>query len=100
MKKAPRPEEGYFSRVDAEKRRKIAQQERAQVQREELEHLQKLHHMRCAGCGWELETIAFKGILINKCFNCGGAFLKEDAMEKLCGKDTQFFQSILDMFKF
>lgn len=100
MTKQPRPEEGYFSRVDAEKRHKIAMEKRARIAQAELERLKKLHHMRCGSCGWELETIIYRGIPVHKCFNCGSALLEEQTIEKFCGKDQKFIETIIECFRF
>ena len=100
IKKQPHPEEGYFSRLDVEKKHKLAMEMRAELAAEELENLRRLHHMHCASCGWEMETIIYQGIPIQKCFNCGGAFMEEEAFSKICGKDSKFIQSLIDLFKF
>ena len=100
MTKQPHPEEGYFSKLDSEKRHKIAMERRAKLAREELEKLKKLHHMRCGSCGWELETVIYRGIPIHKCFHCGSALLENNAIEKFCGKDTKFIETVIDLFRF
>jgi len=100
MVKRPHPDNGYFSKVDTEKRHKIAMEKRARLAKEELEHLKKLHRMRCGTCGWELETVIYRGIPINRCFNCGSALLEADSIEKFCGKDTQFIDTLIDLFRF
>lgn len=100
MAKQPHPEVGYFGKKDVEKRHKIAIERRARLAKEELEKLRTRHHMRCGICGWELETVIYRGISIHKCFNCGSALLEEHAIEKFCGKDTKFIDTIIDMFRF
>lgn len=100
MTKQPHPENGYFGKRDAEKRRKIAMENRARLAGEELDQMRRLHHMRCGTCGWQLETIIYRGIPIHKCFNCGSALIEEDAIEQICGKDTQIIETIIEAFKF
>lgn len=99
MPKRPHPEVEYFGKMDAMKKRRIAEEKKLKLAKNELERLKELHWRRCAQCGLELETIIFKGTSIHKCFNCGGVFLEEGAMEKLCGEESHILESIIDIFK-
>lgn len=100
MPKVPHPESEYFGMIDMHKIRKLAESKRGKLAKEECERLKNLHWHRCADCGMELETIAFKGTTILKCFNCNGVFLDTATLEKLCGAETHFIESLLDLFKF
>lgn len=100
MPKQPRPEIEYFNKIDLLKLRKIAETKRNRLAKEEMERLKKLHWRRCAECGMELESIAFKGATIHKCFNCNGVFLEPGTLEKLCGAEIHIVESLLDLFKF
>lgn len=99
MPKQPHPETGYFGKMDAIKKRKIAEEKRLKLAREELQKLKDLHWRHCAQCGFELDTVIFKGTTIHKCFNCGGVFLEDGTLEKLCGEESHILESILDIFK-
>lgn len=99
MPKPPRPDSEYFGKLDAQKMRQLAEEKRSRLAKDELDKLKELHWRRCSECGWELETIVFKGTTIHKCFNCGGVFLEEGAMEKLCGKESHFLEAIVDLFR-
>lgn len=100
MKKQPHPESEYFGKLDAEKKSKLAEEKRSKLAKDELKKLKELHWMRCSCCGLELETIVFKGIAIHRCFNCGGVFLEEGMLEKLCGEESHIMESILELFRF
>lgn len=93
-------EEEYFARLEVEKKCKLAQLKRSDLAQQELEELRQLHARRCAECGHELETIVFKGISVQKCFYCGGAYLSKAAFQKLCGRDHQFLNLFMDIFQF
>lgn len=93
-------EEEYFARLEVEKKHKIAEKRQAQLAQQEVEELKKIHHRHCAECGHELETIVFKGISVHKCFACGGAYLSKEAFEKLCGRDSHFLGSFMEIFRF
>ena len=100
MVKRPQPEKEYFGKKDVVKMKKLAEEKRQAIAKEELGRLQKEHYHHCPGCGLELEDITFKGIHINKCFNCGGVFLEAGVLEKLCGKENKFLESLLSLFDF
>ena len=100
MPKQPRPEVEYFGKIDAQKMRKLAEQKRSKLAKDELEKIKELHWHKCANCGWELETIVFKGTAIHKCFNCGGVFLEDGVLEKLCGQESHFLEAIVEIFRF
>lgn len=100
MQKPHEAEEEYFARLEVEKKAKLAQKKRAQIEAKEMESLKGTHYMRCAECGFELSTIVFKGLAVNKCFHCGGAYLSKEAFQKLCGEDNRFLTRFLEIFDF
>lgn len=93
-------EDEYFARLEVEKKCKIAEKRRAEMEQKEIETLKRIHARRCADCGQALETIVFKGISVNKCFHCGGAYLSRQAFQKLCGRDHQFLNLFMEIFQF
>lgn len=93
-------EEEYFARLEVEKKCKVAEKKRSELEHQEKEGLKKTHQGHCAECGHGLETIVFKGLSVHKCFHCGGAFLNKQAFEKLCGQDSQFLNSFMEIFRF
>lgn len=100
MPKPHDPEEEYFTKLEVEKKAKIAEKRQTQLQQKEIEELKKTHCMRCAGCGAELETVVFKGLSVHKCFHCGGAFLSKEAFQRLCGEESHFLDQVMDIFRF
>lgn len=93
-------EEEYFARLEVEKKCKLAEKKRDQMAKQEVEQLKKIHTRRCAECGQELAVIVYKGISVNKCFHCGGAYLSKEAFQKLCGEDSRFLNLFMDIFQF
>lgn len=100
MLKRPPPEKEYFGKLDIIKKRKIADAKKLKLAKSELEKLKNLHWRHCANCGLELEEIIFKGVVIYKCFNCESVFLEGGVLERLCGEESNFFESLMDLFKF
>lgn len=95
-----RTEEEYFVREDAAKLRTMALEREQQMAVAERERLKVLHWMCCARCGLPLSEVIFKGVTIDKCFHCGGVFLDNGELEKLCGKESHLFKQVFDVFKF
>ncbi|MDO8494821.1 MAG: zf-TFIIB domain-containing protein [Deltaproteobacteria bacterium] len=93
-------EEEYFARLEVEKKHKLAEKKKTTLAEQELKELEKTHNMRCSGCGFELETVVFKGFSVHKCFHCGGAFLSAEAFQKLCGQDSRSLESFMNIFRF
>lgn len=100
LQKPHEAEEEYFARLEVEKKCKIAEKKMAELKIQEIEKLKKVHHKHCSECGYELQTIVFKGMSVNKCFGCGGAFLSKEAFQKLCGEDSRFLSQFLEIFQF
>ncbi|MBI4124727.1 MAG: zf-TFIIB domain-containing protein [Deltaproteobacteria bacterium] len=100
VQKPHEAEEEYFARLEVEKKCKISEKKRAEMAQKEIESLKKIHARRCAECGQELETVVFKGIAVNKCFHCGGAYLGREAFQKLCGRDNHFMNLFMEIFQF
>ena len=94
------PEEEYFARENAEKMRKLAADEKARMAQGELEALKQLHWMRCPKCGFQLQTITFRGQHIEKCSHCGVTVLDAGELEVLAEKqDTHgVMKSLMGMF--
>jgi hypothetical protein len=98
----PKPsqtEEEYFARVEAEKKKLLAEEYARTLNQQEQKRLKELHWMRCPKCGLELHAVPFKGITIDKCFSCHGLFLDDGELEKIAGKEEGFLTSVLSLFK-
>lgn len=99
MTKHLSPEEEYFAREDLAKIQKLAEEKREKMALEEKEKLKALHWMHCAKCGHDLHAVAFRGVTIDKCFNCGGVFLDNGELEKLAGNESGVMNAVLSLFK-
>lgn len=98
--KPPRPESEYFSRVELEKLKHLVESKKHKLKAEELQRLRDLHHGKCSRCGFEMHTVPFKGVAVDKCLHCGGVFLDQGELEKLTGQESHFWEHVLDLFRF
>jgi hypothetical protein len=92
-------EDEYFARENAEKLRKLALERSAEMALEEANKLREAHWLRCAKCGMEMETIAFRGVEIERCFHCGGTYLDEGERDKLAGAESGLIKDIVGLFR-
>jgi hypothetical protein len=96
------PEEEYFARENAEKLRRLAHERAKELEEDRKAELKRLHWMRCPKCGMELQTVRFRSIEIDRCFNCGVTVFDEGELEKIgvdTGKSDSVMTSILNIFK-
>jgi len=100
-KKPTAAEEDYFAREEAEKLRRL-HQERLRTEGDAARaDRKKLHHMKCGKCGWDLQTISWRDVEIEKCFQCGAVLLDDGELEKLAGKEdaTTWVRNVFEMLK-
>ena len=93
------PEEEYFAREEAERRRRLAEERTAKLRDEEREQQRTLHQMKCPKCGMQLEEIAFGDVRVDKCFSCEGIWLDRGELETIQSKEPGFMGRLLNVFR-
>lgn len=93
-------EDEYFAREDALKKQKIALERARELAEKEREELKQRHWMRCPKCGMELQTITYRDIEIDRCFNCNGTWLDAGELEKIAEAESAptVMGTILNLF--
>jgi len=93
-------EEEYFTREDAEKKRKLAQQVKKETEAAEQARLKQLHWMRCPKCGMQMHEVKMRGVDVDVCFACSGVFLDKGELEHLeKPEQSGVMSAILNWFK-
>lgn len=92
-------EEEYFTRQEAEKRRKMAAERQAQLQEQEKQQKRELHFMKCPKCGMDLEEISFGDVRVDKCFSCEGLWLDKGELETIQKKEAGFVGRLVNVFR-
>jgi len=92
-------EEEYFIRQELERKKKLEEEKQKLLVEEEKRRLKELHFMRCPKCGSELGEIDYKGIKIDKCFNCEGIFLDAGELEQISNLEKSSFDKIFSIFR-
>ena len=99
MAKPTNAEEEFFAREEAEKLYKLHQEALKKTSAKEADEQKKAHHGKCGKCGYDLQTIRWRNVDIEKCFRCGAILLDDGELEKLAGKEQGFFSSFGGLFK-
>jgi hypothetical protein len=93
-------EDEYFVREDAEKKRKIALDQKRLTQAAEQKRLKELHFMRCPKCGMQMQEVRMRGVDVDVCFSCNGVFLDKGELEHIEKPEAKGVMSaILGWFK-
>jgi len=80
-------EEAYFQKLAEEQKAKLRATLESEQAEEDSRKLREMHWMHCAKCGNEMATVNYRGVAIERCFNCGGVYLDDGELEKLAGED-------------
>jgi hypothetical protein len=86
-KKPSHEEEEYFAKEETARMHALAVDRARRMEQEELARLKAAHFMKCPKCGFDLETVGFKGLKIDRCFHCGGTWLDQGELETLAGHE-------------
>lgn len=93
-------EDEYFAREEAAKLQRQALEQASRMQKAEREERKKLHFMKCPKCGFDLREVPYRGVSIDKCFECGGIWLDDSELEQLIGHEgPNVFSGILKLFR-
>ncbi len=92
-------EEEYFARQEFERKRKMEEENRRNMEAAEKQRLKELHHMHCPKCGMQLIEIDHKNIKIDKCSDCGGIWLDQGELEQVLQDEKGVFGKLLKVFK-
>jgi ribosomal protein L37AE/L43A len=92
-------EEEYFARQELQKRKHIEDEKHKKLAEEEKIRLKELHYMRCPKCGMQLSDVEYKGINIDKCFHCDGAWLDAGEMEAISKLEKTALAKMFSAFK-
>lgn len=94
-------EDEYFAREEAEKLRRLHQEKLKALDASDKEERKKLHWMHCPKCGYDLHTLQWRQVEIEKCFHCGVVVLDDGELERLAGKeeDGSFVRSLFSIWR-
>ena len=99
--KPSRSEDEYFAREEAEKLHRLHVDKARQLTAAEKEQRKNTHYMKCGKCGYDLQTVRWRNVDVDKCFHCGAILLDDGELEKLAGAEHsgEFIRSFIGLFK-
>jgi uncharacterized protein len=93
-------EDEWFAKEDAEKKRKLALQQKRALAEAEQKRLKELHWMHCPKCGMQMQEVRYQELTVEVCFSCGGAFLDQGDMDRIAHPQQKgIMAAILNWFK-
>ncbi len=94
------PEDEYFVREDAEKKRRIAMEMKKSLAEEQQKAMRELHFMHCPKCGMKMQEVKYGKLDVDACFSCGGVFLDKGEMDVIAHPQQKgIMGAILNWFK-
>lgn len=96
--KPSKNEDEYFARREVERRREAALEHQREMEEAEKERQRELHYMKCPKCGMDLHTLEFRGLSLDRCYNCHGTWFDHGEMEQLL-KKQEFLDRVMGLFR-
>jgi hypothetical protein len=90
--------EEYFARREFERRAKIEEEKREEMQAAERQSLKDLHFMRCPKDGMPLLEIDYKGIKIDECSHCKGIWLDHKELDLILAMEKPAISKFFSIF--
>jgi uncharacterized protein len=99
--KPSKNEDEFFAREDAEKLYRAHAEKQKATTEAEADAQKKLHWLHCGKCGYQMDTIRWRDVEIEKCFRCGAVLLDDGELEKLAGQEheTGALRALVSVFK-
>ena len=94
-------EDEFFLREEAEKLHRLHAEKLKQQDSHKREADKKAHWMKCGKCGYDLTTVRWRNVDVDKCFSCGAILLDDGELEQLAGAEggEGFFSTFAGLFK-
>jgi Zn-finger nucleic acid-binding protein len=98
VSKPSEKEKEYFARIEFDKRKNLAKEKHRKLREDDKKRLKELHYLRCPKCGMELIEIDFKGIKVDKCFECEGIWFDAGEVEALSKLEKTGLDKLFSVF--
>jgi Zn-finger nucleic acid-binding protein len=100
LNKPSEAEDEYFAREEAARRQREALEQSKQMAEAERVRLKQLHFMKCPKCGMDLKETEFRGVTVDKCYNCGYLGFDDKEIETILGHEHgNLFANIANIFR-
>jgi hypothetical protein len=91
-------EEEYFARLEFERRKKALAEQESQTAEEERLRVLAMAKDRCPKCGASLLPVRFRGVELDKCSRCQGAWLDCGELDQALAEEKEFLGGLKRIF--
>ena len=91
-------EEEYFARQEYERLRDVECEKKEKMAEEERANLQELHFMKCPKCGSDLVTVDYRDMKIDRCPCCEGVWLDKGELDTIAGMGQSLRKRLFEKF--
>ena len=81
IRKPSESEEEYIARIEYQRRKKVEEEKHREMAEQEKRQRKELHFMHCPKCGMKLIEVDYKSLKIDRCSACDGIWLDAGELE-------------------
>ena len=85
IRKPTESEEEYIARIEYQRRKRVEEEKHREMAEQERLRRKELHFMHCPKCGMDLIEVDYKSLKIDRCSACGGIWLDPGELEAAVG---------------
>jgi hypothetical protein len=91
-------EEEYFARQEFERRKQALAEQESRAAEEERLRILAVARDRCPKCGAALVAVHYRGVEVDKCARCQGAWLDCGALDQVVAEEKGFLGGLKRIF--
>ncbi|NCG20215.1 MAG: hypothetical protein GWP91_14495 [Rhodobacterales bacterium] len=91
-------EDDYFKRIENEKKAALKSKIDTDASAVASAERKATHWHKCGKCGQDMETLAYRGVEIEKCPDCHSVLLDPGELQILAGEESATLGSFFGMF--
>jgi len=81
IRKPTESEEEYIARIEYQRRKRVEEEKHREMAEQERLRRKELHFMHCPKCGMKLIEVDYKSLKIDRCSACDGIWLDAGELE-------------------
>jgi len=97
IRKPTESEEEYIARIEYQRRKRVEEEKHREMAEQERLRRKELHFMHCPKCGMKLIEVDYKSLKIDRCSACDGVWLDAGELEAAVGLERGLLGRILGL---
>ena len=97
IRKPSESEEEYIARIEYQRRKKVEEEKHRRMAVQEKRQRKEMHFMHCPKCGMNLIEVDYQRLKIDRCSACGGVWLDAGELEAAVGLEKGLLGRIFGM---